>query len=402
VGTSKLLKRRDFRKLYLAGATSAFGGALHYIALMWFALELGGPMGVIAVRLADSVPSLLFGLYGGAAADRFPRRTLLVSGDLVRGTVLLPLSAAALSGQLALWHLVVAACVLETATSWFVPAEGAMLPSLVDRDELQSANGLTRATANAVSIGGWAAAAGLVAVLPIGYFFALNALSFFVSALFLIGLPRDDARSGGEPLRIRPGIDAVRARPAIAVATLALGLCETVVSGCWIGGLPQLIRDDLGAGAAGFSLTMVGYAVGALGAGFVLTRFAVRRKARASVMCWLIALPGLAMFAVASQLGSAVAGGALVGIGSAGARVLLSSAAQTDAPPETLGRVLGLISLVDRGSHATGLLFVAPLFEFFSRRLVFAAAALSLALIALASAALLRARSSPVSPGRAA
>jgi MFS family permease len=394
VGTFQLLEHRDFRKLYLAGATSAFGGALHYIALMWFALELGGPVGVIAVRLADSVPSLLFGLYGGAAADRFPRRSLLVSGDLVRGLVLLPLSLAALSGQLALWHLVVAACVLETATSWFVPAEGAMLPSLVDRHQLQSANALTRATANAVSIGGWAAAAGLVAVLPIGYFFAFNALSFFVSALFLIGLPRDAPSAGGEPLRIRPGIDAVRARPAIAVATVALGLCETVVSGCWIGGLPQLIKDDLGSGAAGFSLTMVGYAVGALGAGFVLTRFAVRRKARASLISWIVALPGLVIFAIAPELGFAVAGAALIGIGSASARVLLSSAAQTDAPPETLGRVLGLISLVDRGSHATGLLIVAPLFEFFSRRMVFAAAALSLGVIAVASVAFLRARSS--------
>ena len=60
--------------LSLAVSISEIGDALSYIALMWFALEAGGALGVVAVRLADSVPGLFFGLHGGIAADRWSRR----------------------------------------------------------------------------------------------------------------------------------------------------------------------------------------------------------------------------------------------------------------------------------------------------------------------------------------
>ena len=71
----RLLRRHDFRNLFLAISASELGDSLHYIALMWVALQTGGPLGVIAVRLADSVPALLFGLHGGLAADRRDRRS---------------------------------------------------------------------------------------------------------------------------------------------------------------------------------------------------------------------------------------------------------------------------------------------------------------------------------------
>ena len=51
-----LLRRRDFRTLFIAVSISELGDALNYIALMWVALEKGGPLGVVAVRIADSVP----------------------------------------------------------------------------------------------------------------------------------------------------------------------------------------------------------------------------------------------------------------------------------------------------------------------------------------------------------
>src|SRR5262245_19465234 len=63
-----LLGRRDFRHAYAAVAISELGDAVQYIALMWFALAAGGPLGVIAVRLADSVSALVFGLHGGVVA----------------------------------------------------------------------------------------------------------------------------------------------------------------------------------------------------------------------------------------------------------------------------------------------------------------------------------------------
>src|ERR1043166_7862000 len=100
---------------------------------MWFAFDAGGPLGVVAVRLADSVPALLFGLHGGLAADRWDRRRTMIGADLVRAAVLVPVAVPALAGPLPLAALVVAAFLLEAATSYFAPAYGALLPATVDR-----------------------------------------------------------------------------------------------------------------------------------------------------------------------------------------------------------------------------------------------------------------------------
>ena len=191
---SSSLRRPDFRRVYVAVSASELGDALQYIALMWFAFEAGGPLGVLAVRLADSVPALVFGLHGGLVADRWDRERVLITTDLIRAGVLVPVAIAGLAGELPLWGLVVAAFLLTSATSYFDPAYGALLPALVDRENVQQANGLVRATAEALSVGGWAVAAGLLAFLPVSLFFAVNAVD-------VPGLGGDPRRSCHEPTR---------------------------------------------------------------------------------------------------------------------------------------------------------------------------------------------------------
>src|SRR5262245_58789227 len=126
-GAVALLRRPDFRRLFFAVTASELGDAFHYIALMWFALKTGGTMGVVAVRLADSIPAILFGCHGGLVADRLSPKRVLILADVVRGAVLIPIAALGFLGRLPLVALVVAAFVLETATSYFAPAYGIML-----------------------------------------------------------------------------------------------------------------------------------------------------------------------------------------------------------------------------------------------------------------------------------
>jgi hypothetical protein len=83
----------------------------------------------------------------------------------------------------------------------------------------------------------------------------------------------------------------------------------------------------------------------------------------------------------------AAAGAFAAACGQSSAQVLLVSAAQEDVPDALLGRVLGTISLVHRGAHATGLLLVAPLFAVLAPQDVFAGAAVALALVGLGGAA---------------
>ena len=209
----RLLQRGDFRTLFVAVSVSELGDSLQYIALMWFALEKSGPLGVVAVRLADSLPAFFFGLHGGHAADRWSRKRLMIGADLVRGIVLVPVAIAGLTGSLPLWGLVVAAFVLEAATSYFAPAYGATIPMLVDRENVQGANALVQATTQALSVGGWAVAALLLTFMPVSTFFAFDAAT-------ISGVCKTSSSMTGLPVW-RPAASASRRRRGLSEAMLA-------------------------------------------------------------------------------------------------------------------------------------------------------------------------------------
>jgi MFS family permease len=313
-GALDLLRRPGFRRLYLAVVTSELGDAFQYIALMWAALLAGGPLGVIAVRLADSVPALVFGFHAGLLADRTARRRLMVTADVVRAATLVPIAAAGLAGSLPLWALVIAAFLLTTGTSYFDPAYGAALPALAGRDGVQAANALVRASADGLWLGGSALAAALLTVVPLSTFFALNAVSFAISALLLSGLPSfaRTVAEGAQP-RVREAFTVLRPHPWLAAAVAALGVAVTISSGTWIVGVPQLVRHGLHGGAARFSLLVVAYALGSIGAGAFLARRPVQRKARASLLAWCAYLPAYALLAFAHSLAPALAGALAAG-----------------------------------------------------------------------------------------
>ncbi len=253
---------------------------------------------------------------------------------------------------------------------------------------MQAANALVRASGDALWLAGSALAAALLTVVPLSTFFALNAGSFVISALLLSGLPAF-ARSVGEGEtrpRVREAFTVLRPHPWLAAAVAALGVAVTISSGTWIVGVPQLVRHALHGGAARFSLLVVAYALGSIGAGAFLARRPVRRKARGSLLAWGAYLPAYALLAFAPSLGPALAGALAAGAGQGSAYVLTLSAAQTSIPDAYLGRVTGLISLVHRGAHASGLLLVSPLFAVAAARSVFAGAALAIPLVGLLSA----------------
>jgi MFS family permease len=384
-----LLSRRDFRTLFAAVSISELGDSLNYIALMWLALQHGGPLGVVAVRLADSLPAFAFGLHGGIAADRWSRRKLMIAADLVRGAALVPIAALGLTGSLSLWGLVVAAFVLEAATSYFAPAYGATIPSVVDRENVQQANALVQATADGLSVGGWALAALLLDFLPLSTFFAVDAGTFFVSAALILRLRAGRGRAvHGESGRLREGIAALRPRRMLSSAVVTFGVAMTISTGCWIAGVPTLVQHSLHRGAGGFSIVMIGFAVGSIAIGAALARTPVGRKSRASMLAWALDLPAYMLLAFATSIPVVVAAAVCSGAAESFSYVLLTSAAQEEVPDEVLGRVLGVISFVHRGSHATGLLLVSPIFAIAAARPIFGSSSVALAAVGIGGAAL--------------
>src|SRR5206468_8626446 len=149
----------------------------------------------------------------------------------------------------------------------------------------------------------------------------------------------------------------------LAASVVVLGAAVTLSSGTWIVGVPELVRSTLGRGAGSFSLVAASYALGSICAGAALARWPIRRKARASMLAWMLYLPAYALFAFAGSLPVALAAGLVCGVGQGSSWVLINSAAQEEVPDRFLGRVIARISLVHRGAHATGLLLVSPLFS---------------------------------------
>ena len=92
-----------------------------------------------------------------------------------------------------------------------------------------------------------------------------------------------------------------------------LGVAVTISSGTWIVGVPELVRSTLGLGA-GSSLVAAAYALGSICAGLALARFPVRRKARASMLAWMLYLPSYGLFAIAGSLEVALLAGVVSGI----------------------------------------------------------------------------------------
>jgi hypothetical protein len=240
--------------------------------------------------------------------------------------------------------------------------------------------------------------------MPLSVLFLFNAASFFLSALLISGVRARRANGAGvSSPRIREGFAALRPRRALAIGVVVLGVAVTISSGTWMVGVPQLVRKSLDLGAGSFSLVAGAYAVGAVASGAVLSRIHVQHKVRLGLILWTGYAAGYGLFALAHTLPPALAAGAIMGSIQASVLVLLYSAAQEEVPDSVLGRVVGLISLVHRGAHATGLILIGPLFAVLATRSVFVAAAIALPLVGLAGLASLRAVRAPAdaAPARA-
>ena len=172
----------------------------------------------------------------------------------------------------------------------------------------------------------------------------------------------------------------------LAAAFVVLGVAMTISEGTWMVGVPELIRSGLDSGVGAFSLVMAGWAVGSITAGGVLARRPVRRKALGSMVAWTLQFPAYLLLGLAGSLPLAVLGAVGTGMAHGAASVLVTSAAQEQVPDRLLGRVMGLLGLVDRGAHATGLIFMGPLFAVFAPGPIFVAAAFALLATGLAGA----------------
>ena len=356
---------RDFRLVWSAAAVSWLGDSLAFLGFMWLAYDVGGAGGVIAVRVADSIPSVIVGLLGGVVADRVERRRLMIGADLLRAAALGIVLSTTLAGvRPTVLALAATMFLIRIGDSFFEPASGAMLPDVVPQASLQRANSVFHATGEAISGLAMGGAGLLLIIVPLGQFFTIDAVSFLLSALLLSFVATRSRGAGGEQHPVHELLAGFRdfsSRPALGIAMVMFGLGVTIGAGVFIPAAPVLVGQTLEAGPGSYGLILLGFGVGAIIVAVVLARVEIVRRELWSILFWVGYPACFLIFAVAPNLAVMVAAAALAGAAESGARILLISAMQHQIGAATLGRAVSVLLTVHRASHGVGVLTVGLL-----------------------------------------
>ena len=206
----------EFRRLFLAHTISRAGDAFNTVALVVLVFNLtGSGLGVAGAVMFEGVPVLILGPVAGLAADRLPRRRLMVGADVFRCVAALGLVV--VTDAVGVAYAV--AFALSAGAVLLNPAAGSLLPDVIGEHDVVEANSAMRTTAVVSQIALAPLAGLLISRFGVGVAFAFNAATFAASALLLVGLhagrtPADPAVRGWAGAL--DGIRTVRSNPLLA------------------------------------------------------------------------------------------------------------------------------------------------------------------------------------------
>jgi MFS family permease len=272
LGYLRLLGQRPVLVLWLAQSLSVLGDRLYALAVWWVVYQSTGSASLTGlVAVAESVPYIVLGTAGRRVVARFSTFGRLAWVDAARAAaaVALPFLWSPDARGIAL--LLVGVLLLGTLGALFDPNLGALVPDLVEPEKVQQITGLLDLTGRIARIAGPASIGLLLLLVSEVQLFALNGVTFAVSAVALGWLARRYAMAAGGGAVERPGKarSAVRAWPVVQAhprVGLAVGLhgvalfCSAVTAV----GMPALLATQYGAGAAVYGLVTAAVGVGAL------------------------------------------------------------------------------------------------------------------------------------------
>ena len=189
-----LWRHPDFLKLWSAETISLLGTQISQLAIPLAAILVldASAFEVAAVGVFEFLPVLLFALPAGVWVDRLRRKPILVVGDVGRGVALATIPLAYAFDALTIWQLYAVGFVVGTLTVFFDVAYQSYLPSLVSRGQLVDGNSKLEVSRSAASLAGPGIAGALVSAITAPYAILVDAISFFVSGGFVLGIRREE------------------------------------------------------------------------------------------------------------------------------------------------------------------------------------------------------------------
>ncbi|MFL5778308.1 MAG: MFS transporter [Chloroflexota bacterium] len=178
-----VFRNRDFSYLWTAQLISTAGSALTSLAAGILVFRLtGSALSVGLMLMATAVPTLVVGLVAGVFVDRYDRKRIMISADLIRAVTVALIPFAIGYGIIWLYIFVAAS---SAVTTFFEPANDAVLPEIASEEELAAANSMMSISSFGSTAIGFAGAGLIASTLPIEWAFWLDAISFVISALFI-------------------------------------------------------------------------------------------------------------------------------------------------------------------------------------------------------------------------
>ncbi|GGR14401.1 MFS transporter [Streptomyces netropsis] len=375
-GTFSSLKVRNYRLFATGQVVSNTGTWMQRIAQDWLVLSLTGSSAAVGITTAlQFLPMLLFGLYGGVIADRYPKRRLLLITQLAMGLTGLALAVLTLSGHVQVWHVYLTAFALGLVTVVDNPVRQAFVVEMVGPADLRNAVSLNSANFQSARLVGPAIAGVLITAVGSGWAFLLNGLSYAAPLAGLLMMRTSELHEVEQAPRgkgqLREGLRYVAGRPDLIWPIVLVGFIGTFGFNFPIW-LTAFVNDVFHAGAGTYGLLNTLMAAGSLIGALLAAR---RGTSRLRLLVGAAALFGLLEITAALAPTFWVFAALLVPIGMFGLtiNVTANSSVQLATDQAMRGRVMSLFMMVFMGGTPLGAPLVGWVTDVYGARVGFLA-----------------------------
>jgi MFS family permease len=355
------LANRNFRLLWMGENVSLLGDQFYFVALPWLVFQItGSSLAFGALLMVEGIPRAVLMLIGGVVTDRFSPRAVMITSNLLRLVITVLLTLVVAGQAIQLWMLFLIAFSFGSVDAFFHPAYRAMIPAIVDDDNLRASNSLMLSAAQLVQIGGPGVAGVLVYSVGVVLSFALDAFTFlFTSITLLLMRPvaTPQKKASPQPTPERSGVLSeigemlgfVRHNAQLRTIILVVAAINLLFNGPLIVGTATLGKVRFVEGSAAFGAMLsafaIGMLIGTLAAGVI-------RPRRPGLICLLlVAAEGVCLVGIAhaAALVTACILLVLIGVGAGFGNVNVVTLTQKNVSKEMMGRVMSLIVLAEVG-----------------------------------------------------
>ena len=373
--------------MWMGACTSSIGTWMQEVAQNWLVFDLTNSARWLALDVAlGEIPIFLFSLVGGVIADRMDRRRLLLGSQYVQMASALTLSILLATHHIQIWHILLSSFIVGTAQAFGGPAYSALVPSLVEKEDLPNAIALNSIQFNVARVIGPVLGGLALKYAGGAWCFALNALSFVavIYSLFRLKVNFNPARTGESILKsMQQGFRFIGTQGAM-VTLIAIAFLMTALAIPLITFLPVFAKTVFKGDEITYTLFLVMSGVGSItGALSVAGLGNVRNKGQIALLALFGMGGGIAGFALSRNVVISCVMLFISGAVLMCAFAMISSLVQLITTHEMRGRVMSVYNVAFRGGMPFGSLVTGYLVPIFTAPAVLAVNGVLLAAVGL-------------------